>query len=98
MKPKPNLVCLVLLATTLCSCAGMPQPQLTAAPPLAVNLSALKTCEQILRAVALPPANAKTDARVAFVKDDAALITARREIEQGRRCVADVRRRYAQPK
>jgi len=67
-------------------------------PPFAVDLSALQVCERVLAPVKRPAVTATTDARVAFVKDDAALSIARGEIKNGRRCVADVRQRYAAQK
>lgn len=51
-------------------------------------------CEQILQEVPLPPVRLKDDARVAFMKDEAALITANGRIGAGRSCIADVRQKY----
>jgi hypothetical protein len=44
--------------------------------------------------VPLPAVSAKTDAGLAFLKDDAALMTANGRIASGRACVADTRMRY----
>jgi hypothetical protein len=43
----------------------------------------------------MPDVGPKDDARVAFVKDEAALITANERIVAGRDCIADERREYA---
>ena len=78
----------------LCSCVSDPN---SGTPPLAVDLSALKTCEKILQAVPPPAVTAKTAAGLAFLKDDAALLTANGRLASGRACVADTRMRYANP-
>lgn len=83
-----------LLAPLLCGCAGSSVLREGIAPKV-VNLSALDTCTRILAPVALPNVTATTDARVAFARDDAALIIARGEIAHGRDCIADVKNRYA---
>lgn len=49
----------------------------------------------MLAPIALPAVTASSDARIAFERDDAALMVARDEIDAGRSCVADVRQRYA---
>lgn len=67
-------------------------------PPLAVDLKALETCEAILTPPELPAVTTKTDAVVAWMKDDAALQGAIGTIHVGRECVADVRGRYAPAK
>lgn len=61
--------------------------------PLAVSLPA--TCEEFLTPVDLPPVDATTDARAAFVYDDAALLTANERISKGRDCLHDERNAYA---
>lgn len=77
----------------LCGCAG---GNLKPAPaPLAVDLSALRTCEQLLVPPALPAITAQTDARVAFVRDEAALLTAIDELATGGACVKRVRESYS---
>jgi hypothetical protein len=76
------------LALLLCACASNPST-----PPLRVNLPS--TCGRILKTVPLPPVKATDDARQAFVRDDAALITAHGEIEAGRNCITDENSRYA---
>jgi len=43
----------------------------------------------------LPAVTAKTKAGVAFLKDDAALITADGRIDAGRGCVHDMRQQYS---
>lgn len=78
------------MALPLCGCVTNPAGTL----PLAIDLSALDTCARLLAPVALPKITAKTDARVAFVRDEAALITARNEIAIGRGCIVDVKQRY----
>jgi hypothetical protein len=78
------------LAPALCGC----ETDRLGAPPLTVNLAALKVCERILMPVTAPVVTAQTDARVAFLEADAALAIARGEIRNGRHCVADVRQRY----
>lgn len=79
------------MALSLCSCAHDPA-RLPA--PLQVDLEALKTCEAILKSAPLPAIKPTDDARLAFIKDDAALITANGRIDKGRACVADTRQRY----
>lgn len=83
--------------TALCGCAANPDKR--AAPAaIAVNASALVTCEAILKTVPLADVKAGDDALGAFLKADAATITANDRIATGRRCVAEVRKRYAAPK
>ena len=91
-----RLTTLACSAMVLSGCATAQQSR--TAPPLSVNLSALQVCESILKPVAFPPATAQTNAKLAFVRDEAAIKIARYEIENGRRCVAQVRRSYAAPK
>jgi DNA-binding transcriptional MocR family regulator len=79
------------LAATLSSCAS-PATR-TGAPTLRVKLST--ACERLLAPVALPPALATDKAREAFVKDDAALIAAQREVARARKCLAQQRALYA---
>ncbi|MGD0420551.1 MAG: hypothetical protein ABSA68_13395 [Xanthobacteraceae bacterium] len=55
-------------------------------------------CERVLNPVALPAAKATDDARVAFIQDDAALITAKGEIDAGRNCLRDLRQSYSKAK
>lgn len=80
------------LALALCGCATDPAgtPPLTRAVPT-------QTCERILAPVPLPALKATDDARAAFMKDDAALLTANGRINTGRNCIVDVRTRYAAP-
>ena len=80
------------MALLLCGCAHDPN-SLAGTPPLAVSQPTI--CERVLAPVALPPVKATDDARMAFLKDDAALITAHNEIEQGRGCIAEQRQLYA---
>jgi hypothetical protein len=84
---------LASLALPLCACAADKSHGI---PPLAVKMPSV--CERLLPPIALPPIAATDDARVAFVKDDAALIKARAEIERGRHCVIEQRELYAAPK
>lgn len=53
------------------------------------------TCERILRRDPLPVIKPTDDARVAFTKDDAALIIAGNRIDAGRGCVHDMRQDYS---
>jgi hypothetical protein len=93
MKTGVNALVLVCSALMLCSCASGSR---NLAPPLAVDLGALATCEQVLAPVALPAVTPnKTDANAAFVKDEAALMIAIDEIETGRGCVQRVRESYS---
>ena len=89
-------VLLALLAPALCGCE--PINNLTAPTAAPVNIFALQTCTRILAPVQLPNVNVETDARDAFVRDDAALQTAIGEINVGRNCISRVMRSYAQPK
>lgn len=75
---------------TLCGCANLPS-----LPAELARALPTETCEQILEQVPLPEVSANDDARVAFMRDDAALITANARISAGRNCVADVRTSYA---
>lgn len=79
------------MALLLCGCATSAD-RLPA--PLRVDLSALETCERLLKTVPLPAATEDDDARSAFVRDEAALITANERLDKGRGCVASVRQRY----
>ena len=54
-------------------------------------------CERVLVPVVLPAISPTDDARVAFVKDDAALIKANGVIGRGRRCLVEQRALYAAP-
>lgn len=77
----------------LCGCATAPSPD--KALPATHNLAALDTCSRVLADVPLPTVTATTDARDAFVRDDAALLKARGEISTGRNCIGDVKSAYA---
>lgn len=80
----------------LCGCATNRSTSGEAIAAPAVNVSALETCERMLVTSPMPAVKPNVDdANVAFVKDEAALIAANKRIVQGRRCVTDVRRRYA---
>lgn len=76
----------------LCACATEPKalPQ-----PLSVDLSALSTCETILKPVGFPPAKVGDDAPSAFVRDESALLAANGRIAAGGKCVRDVREKYS---
>ncbi len=89
--PAPAVV--ALLALTLCACATDPANKPSVATP-AHNLPALDTCQKALADVPLPKVTAKTDARIAFERDDAALAKARGEITTGRDCIGDVKSAY----
>ena len=60
--------------------------------PLAVDLPDI--CEQILKPVPLPDIRPDDDARVAFMRDDAALLEANDRIVTGGNCLRDQRRGY----
>lgn len=76
------------MALVLCGCASADKlPVLARAVPT-------QTCEKILQPVPLPEVRPTDDARVAFMRDDAALITANGRIDAGRNCVAAVRKSY----
>ena len=77
-------------APLLCGCASASN---TAPAPLARTLP--DTCEKILRSVPLPAVKPTDQAGDAFLRDDAALITADGRIDAGRGCVSDMRKRYA---
>jgi hypothetical protein len=84
------------LALLLCGCATVGKPvDARDAPSAAVALP--QACEKVLQRVPLPAVTPSDDARVAFLKDDAALITANGRIAAGRACVRDERQRYAAP-
>lgn len=53
------------------------------------------TCERVLVPVPLPAVRPTDDARGAFEKDDAALLSANARIRTGHDCVADQRRALA---
>ena len=56
-------------------------------------------CERILKPVPMPKVAETDDARIAFRRDEAALITANGRIVKGANCIADVRADLAdQPK
>lgn len=76
------------LALSLCGCASDPK--------LAVLERSVPTepCEKILQRVPLPIVRPTDDARLAFMKDEAALLSANQRIDAGRNCVADVRQSY----
>jgi hypothetical protein len=78
------------LALSLCGCAGVPKDL-----PAPLRAEIPDTCERQLANVPLPAIAPTDDARVAFLKDDAALITANGRITAGRECVVDLRRRYS---
>jgi hypothetical protein len=78
------------LATSLCGCVTTEQGAVGLARAIPTQ-----TCELILKAVPLPQATATTDARAAFIEDDAALLTANDRIRAGRHCIADIRTGYA---
>lgn len=75
----------------LCGCGAK-----DSLPPLKVDLP--DTCERALVEVSLPDVKPTDDARLAFIKDDAALITANAVIRRGRGCVADMRKLYREGK
>jgi hypothetical protein len=79
-------------ALLLCGCASPPNSEVAPAP-LARTLP--DTCERILKRDPLPAIKPTDDARAAFLKDDAALITANGRIDAGRGCVHDMRQRYS---
>lgn len=83
------------MALTLCGCAASDLKPTPGTPKLAVDLSALDVCAKVLAPVGLPAVKPQDDARVAFMKDDAALIRARNEIFTGRNCIGDVKKAYA---
>ena len=77
--------------SSLCGCVSggsLPAPLVRAVPT--------EPCERILQPVPLPKIKPTDDARVAFMKDDAALITANGRIDAGRNCIADVRQSYSE--
>jgi len=80
------------LALPLCACADINKPGATTPLDRAIPT---QTCEAILTPVKLPIITKATDARIAFVKDDAALLTANGRITAGRNCIANVRTHYA---
>lgn len=65
-------------------------------PPLAVALPT--ACERLLVKAPVPVIAPTDDARVAFVKDDAALLAANGTIGRGRSCFARQRQLYAAPR
>lgn len=77
------------MALSLCGCAAGNERL----APLARKI-ATEPCESILQPVPLPDVQPTDDARVAFMKDDAALITANGRIDAGRNCVSAVRKSY----
>lgn len=54
-----------------------------------------QACEQILNPVPLPAVKPTDDARAAFVRDEAALLTANSRLMAGRNCVMDLRGSYS---
>ena len=84
-----NLTICALLTFSLAGCANLPAVGPQGTPGLAVNLSALKVCEQVL-----DPMPATTSSALAVKLYP----IARGEIDDGRNCVADVRARYSKKK
>jgi hypothetical protein len=80
-------------ALLLCGCASLPNSG--AAGDAKLDRTLPDTCEKILKTDPLPAVTAKTKAGVAFLKDDAALITADGRIDAGRGCVHDMRQQYS---
>lgn len=81
------------MALALCGCAGLDKPFRKELPaPLKVALPDI--CELILTPVEMPAVGPKDDARVAFMKDEAALLVANERIKGGRACVRDMRQDY----
>lgn len=76
------------MAASLCGCATAGKNA-----PSSLKVEIPDTCERILRTVPLPAVKPTDDARVAFIKDDAAVLAANGRIAAGRRCIADVRAR-----
>lgn len=76
------------MAPAVCSCAEKLAERKGRAP-LGTRIPA--TCERILKRVPMPPVAETDDARIAFMRDEAALITANGRIDAGRNCIADVR-------
>lgn len=60
-----------------------------------MDLRALDVCRGLLKPVPLPAVAPDDDARAAFVRDEAALITANGRLAGGNKCVARVRAIYA---
>lgn len=82
------------MALALCGCASLDRFRKSELPaPLKVSMPDI--CELILTPVAMPDVGPKDDARVAFMKDEAALIVANERINGGRACVQDMREDYA---
>ncbi len=77
----------VLSELMLCGCAAN-----NGIPPLTVKVP--DVCARVLRPVPLPQIAPTDDARSAFMRDDLALLTARSEIDAGRRCVTDMTTAY----
>lgn len=84
------------MALTLCGCAAVNKDTGTAPETLRRQIPAV--CERILEPVPFPPAGENDDARAAFMRDDAAIITANNRMAEGRNCFADVRRQFDQGK
>jgi hypothetical protein len=78
----------VLSGLALSSCAEKLAERKGQAP---LGVAIPDTCERILRPVPMPQVAETDDGRVAFVRDEAALITANGRIIKGRDCIADVR-------
>lgn len=76
---------------SLSGCASFKAAELPA--PLRASLPDI--CELILTPVDMPAVGPKDDARVAFMKDEAALIVANERIKGGQGCVRDMREDYA---
>lgn len=63
-----------------------------------MDLKALDVCRRFLDPTPLPPVAETDDARVAFLKDEAALFSANADKAAANKCVAGVQQRYAGPK
>lgn len=83
------------MALLLCGCAS--NATKFGETPLARAIPT-QTCEAILTKVPLPPVKPTDDARSAFIRDDAALLTANGRIATGKSCIAAIRTDYAAPK
>lgn len=66
--------------------------------PVLARAIPTQACEKILQPVPLPEVRPTDDARLAFMKDEAAIITANGRIDAGRDCVAAVRKSYDEEK
>lgn len=84
---------LACLALPLSGCAGTLSRN-SAPPPLAVDIGALKTCEQLMHQEPLAAAKPGDSADIGFLKADAATMNANDRLRVARKCVGDVRQRY----